>query len=115
MSATLQAVTDDDFAAVVLESERPVVVDFWAAWCPPCRVMEPVLDELATDRADVQFVKLDADHNQSTVVAHGVLSMPTLIVFRDGREVVRLVGSRPKRRLAAELDEALARPALHTA
>lgn len=115
MSAALHAVTDDDFAAVVLESERPVVVDFWAAWCPPCRLMEPILRELAIDRPDVRFVKLDADHNQDTVVAHGVLSMPTFIVFRDGREVSRLVGSRPRRRLAAELDELLAPPAPHPA
>jgi thioredoxin 1 len=103
MSAELQAVGDDDFAAEVLESDQPVLVDFWAAWCPPCRVMEPVLGELARERPDVRFVKLDADANQRTVVDHGVLSMPTFLVFRHGQEILRLVGSRPRRRLAEEL------------
>lgn len=107
MSAQLQAVGDDDFAATVLESEQPVVVDFWAAWCPPCRVMEPILSELARERPDVRFVKLDADSNQRTVVEYGVLSMPTLMVFKDAGVVLRLVGSRPKRRLAEELSAVL--------
>jgi thioredoxin 1 len=103
MRAELRPVSDDDFAATVLESEQPVVVDFWAAWCPPCRVMEPILSELARERPDVRFVKLHADSNQRTVVNYGVLSMPTLIVFRDGAETLRLVGSRPKRRLTDDL------------
>jgi thioredoxin 1 len=103
MSSELTAVTDDDFAVQVLESEQPVVVDFWAAWCPPCRVMEPILSELARERPDVRFVKIDADSNHRTVVDYGVLSMPTLMVFRGAGEVLRLVGSRPKRRLAEEL------------
>jgi thioredoxin 1 len=107
MRGGLWAVRDDDFAATVLESERPVVVDFWAAWCPPCRVMEPILNELARERPDVRFVKLDADSNQRTVVDYGVLSMPTLVVFRDGNEALRLVGARPKRRLAEELSAVL--------
>jgi thioredoxin 1 len=110
MSAELTAVGDDTFAAEVLDSERPVVVDFWAAWCPPCRVMEPILDELARERPDVRFVKLDADANQRTVVDRGVLSMPTLVVFRDGAEVLRLVGSRPKRRLVQELSAVIGDP-----
>lgn len=107
MSAELQAVTDNDFAAQVLESEQPVVVDFWAAWCPPCRVMDPLLRELAQERPDARFVKLDADANQRTVVEYGVLSMPTLMVFRNGDVVLRLVGARPKRRLADELTSVL--------
>lgn len=108
MQTQLQAVTDTDFAARVLESDRLAVVDFWAVWCPPCRAMKPVLDELADDRPDLAFFSLDADSNRQTVIEHGVLSMPTFLVFRDGAEVLRLVGSRPKRRLAIELDEALA-------
>lgn len=110
MHTSLQPVTDDDFAARVLESERPVVVDIWAAWCPPCRVMTPVLEELASERPDVTFVTLDADANQRVVVERGVLSMPTFLVFRDGVEILRLVGSRSKRRLAAEIDETLSAP-----
>jgi thioredoxin 1 len=108
MHSHLQIVTDADFAARVLEADRPVVVDFWAAWCPPCRTMAPVLDALAAERPDILFVTLDADANQQTVVERQVLSMPTFLVFRDGTEILRLVGSRPKHRLAAELDEALA-------
>jgi len=107
----LQTVTDADFAARVLEADRPVLVDFWAAWCPPCRRMAPVLRALAAERPGVRFVALDADANQRTVVEHGVLSMPTFLVFRDGGEILRLVGARPRHRLAEELDAALAAPA----
>jgi thioredoxin len=109
--AHLQTVTDADFAARVLEADRPVLVDFWAAWCPPCRTMAPVLDALAAERPDVRFVTVDADANQRTVVERGILSMPTFLLMRDGRELLRLVGSRPRHRLAAELDAALAAPA----
>ena len=104
----IPTVTDDAFAAEVLESERPVLVDFTAAWCPPCRVMKPVLAELAADRDDLRVVQLDVDADQRTAGDYGVLSMPTFILFRDGREVQRLVGARPRKRLEAELDRALA-------
>lgn len=111
-SQHVHAVTDEDFAARVLESEKPVVVDFWAAWCPPCRQMNPVIEELALEHPELSFFTIDADANHQTVISHGVMSMPTFLVFRDGREVARLVGSRPKRRMAAEVEEALAQPAL---
>ena len=101
-------VTDDSFTAEVLESEQPVLVDFWAAWCPPCRVMHPVLAELAADRDDLRVVKMDAEANVATAARHGVLAMPTFLLFRNGEEALRLVGSRPRRRLEAELDAALA-------
>jgi thioredoxin 1 len=103
----IPTVTDDAFSAEVLESERPVLVDFTAAWCPPCRVMKPVLAELAAERDDLRVVQLDVDADQRTAAEYGVLSMPTFILFRDGREVKRLVGARPRRRLEAELAEAL--------
>ncbi len=106
------AVTDEDFTARVLESDKPVVVDFWAAWCPPCRLMNPVIEELAGEHPELAFVTLDADANRQTVIDHGVLSMPTFLVFKHGRELARLVGSRPKRRMATELEQALALPAL---
>ena len=103
----IPTVTDDGFAADVLESERPVLVDFTAAWCPPCRVMKPVLSELAAERDDLRIVQLDVDEHQRTAAEYGVLSMPTFILFRDGREVQRLIGARPRRRLEAELAEVL--------
>ena len=103
----IPTVTDDGFTAAVLESDRPVLVDFTAAWCPPCRVMKPVLAELADERDDLRVVQLDVDAEQRVTAEYGVLSMPTFILFRDGAPVLRLVGARPKRRLASELAEVL--------
>jgi thioredoxin 1 len=107
LSGSVTTITDDQFAAEVLEAESPVVVDFTAAWCPPCRLMDPIIADLAAEREDVRFAKLDVDANQRTAVEHGVLSMPTFLVFRNGREVMRLVGARPKRRLVEELETVL--------
>jgi thioredoxin 1 len=104
---TLSSVTDDRFTAEVLESERPVLVDFWATWCPPCRLLNPVLEELAAERDDIRFVKLDIDTEQDTAARYGVLAAPTLRLFRDGAPVLTLVGARPKRRLVSELAAAL--------
>lgn len=100
-------VTDRTFCAVVLEADLPVVVDFTAAWCAPCRVLSPLLAQLADERADVRFVQLDVDADQETAARYGVLSMPTLMVFRSGQLVLRLVGARPRRRLIADLAPAI--------
>jgi thioredoxin 1 len=105
-TATLQ-VTDANFQAEVLESDVPVLVDFTAAWCPPCRVMKPVLAELAEELPGVRFVELDVDDNLETAGRYGVLSMPTFMLFRAGEPVLQLIGARPKRRLSAELAEVL--------
>ncbi|WP_324650168.1 thioredoxin [Georgenia sp. H159] len=97
-------VTDDTFAAEVLDAPGPVLVDFWAPWCQPCLKLAPVLAELATDLGDrLRVVALDVDENPDTTQAYGVVSLPTMGLFRDGQLVTTLVGARPKPALAAEL------------
>ncbi|MFF9895050.1 thioredoxin [Streptomyces longispororuber] len=97
-------VTDADFGYEVLGGERPVLVQFTAEWCGPCRQLAPVLADLAAEEAErLKVVQLDVDRNPETAVAYGVLSMPTLMVFRDGEPVWQSVGARAKRRLKADL------------
>ncbi len=99
-------VTDADFAAEVIGSELPVLVEFTADWCPPCRQMAPVLSALAEEEGDrLRVVQLNVDQNPATTNAYKVLSMPTFMVFRDGEPVKSMVGSRPKRRLLEELSD----------
>lgn len=109
MSATaaVTPTTDDRFTADVLEADVPVLVDFWATWCPPCRQMRPLLAQLAAEREDLRIVSVDVDSHQEIAARYGVLSMPTFLLFRDGAPVLRLVGSRPKARLERELSEVL--------
>jgi thioredoxin len=104
---TLPSVTDDSFTAEVLESPEPVLVDFTAAWCPPCRVMKPVLAELAGELPGVRIVQVDTDEHQAAAARYGILGMPTFLLFRGGEPVLRLVGARPKARMRAELEAAL--------
>ncbi|WKK27239.1 thioredoxin [Streptomyces olivoreticuli] len=100
----IPAVTDATFAAEVLASELPVLVDFTAAWCAPCRMIAPVLAELARQEAGrIKIVQLDVDDNPRTQATYGVLSMPTLLLFRAGAPVRSLVGARPLRRLRQDL------------
>jgi len=100
--------TIESFTADVLEADRPVLVDFTAAWCPPCRRMDPIVAELDRDRDDLRVVQVDVDANPEIAAVYGVLSMPTFMLFRDGRPVSTLIGARPRKRLEAELDELLA-------
>ncbi len=101
-------VTDANFAMEVLGSELPVLVDFWAEWCPPCHRLAPILDELAAEYAGrVRIVKVDVDANPQTQRAYGILSMPTLTMFRDGEVVSQVVGAQPRVKLRAQIDAAL--------
>jgi thioredoxin 1 len=108
MAGTLIDVTDATFQAEVIESETPVLVDFWAPWCGPCRVVGPVLEEIAGERPNLRVVKLNVDDNQQTAAAYQVLSIPTMILFRDGEVAKKVIGAYPKKRLEAELEPALA-------
>jgi thioredoxin 1 len=101
-------VSDATFQSEVLESEQPVLVDFWAPWCGPCRVVHPILEEMAAERDDVRIVSINTDENQQTGARFEVLSIPTLILFKDGQEIKRVVGAMPKRRLESELEPSLA-------
>jgi thioredoxin 1 len=108
MAGNLSEVTDASFQAEVIESGTPVLVDFWAPWCGPCRVVAPVLEEIASERQDLRVVKLNVDENQQTAAQFQVLSIPTLILFKGGQAVKTVVGAYPKKRLEAELEPALA-------
>ena len=108
MAGTLSDVTDTNFQAEVLESEKPVLVDFWAPWCGPCRVVAPVLEEIAEERPELRIVKLNTDENPQVASQYQVLSIPTLILFKNGEAVKKVIGAYPKRKLEAELEPALA-------
>jgi thioredoxin 1 len=108
MAGNLPEVTDANFQAEVLESDTPVLVDFWAPWCGPCRIVAPVLEELAGERDDLRIVKLNVDENQQTAATFQVLSIPTMILFKHGEVAKKVIGAYPKKRLEAELEPALA-------
>ena len=101
-------VTDTSFEQDVLKSERPVLVDFWAPWCGPCRMVAPIVEELAEEYdGKVDFYKLNTDDNVQVAARYGIRSIPTLLVFKGGETVGQIVGFRPKSDLKKRLDDAL--------
>ena len=104
----LPNVTDSNFQAEVIESDKPTLVDFWAPWCGPCRVVAPVLEEIAEQRDDLRIVKLNVDENQRTAAQFGVLSIPTMILFKHGQAAKTIIGAYPKKKLQYELEPVLA-------
>jgi len=107
-SANVIELTDANFDTEVNGSSTPVLVDFWAPWCGPCRVVAPVLEEINAERDDLRIVKLNIDDNQQTAAAYGIMAIPTMLVFRNGQEAARIQGAMPKKRIEAQLEPVLA-------
>jgi thioredoxin 1 len=104
VAGNINDVTDGNFQAEVLENDKAVLVDFWAPWCGPCRVIAPSLEEIAGEREDLRIVKLNVDDNQATAARYDVMSIPTLILFKNGEPAHKIVGALPKSRLVQELE-----------
>ena len=108
MAGAITEVTDNNFQAEVLESAEPVLVDCWAPWCGPCRIVGPHLEELNSERDDLRVVKLNVDDNPQTAARYNVMSIPTMILFKGGQAVHQIIGALPKSRLVQEIEPALA-------
>jgi thioredoxin 1 len=108
VTGKLPDVTDASFQTEVIDAGGPVLVDFWAPWCGPCRVVHPILEEISNERDDLRIVSINVDDNQQTAARYEILSIPTLLLFKDGEIAKRVIGALPKKRLEAELEPALA-------
>ena len=103
----VKELSDSDFEAEVLQSTEPVVIDFWAPWCGPCRLIAPIIEELAGENLGaVKVAKIDIDQNPNTAATYGVSSIPTLMIFKNGEVIDRFVGVQPKKRLQDAIDQA---------
>ncbi|QKG23742.1 thioredoxin [Actinomadura verrucosospora] len=102
----MKAVTDADFASEVLDSDKPVLVDFWAEWCGPCRMVAPILEEISQAHGDkLEIVKLNIDENPKVPAQYGVMQIPTMNVYRNGEVVKQIMGAKPKAALLRDLAE----------
>ena len=103
--ANIGTVNDQEFQATVLESETPVLVDFWAEWCVPCHMVSPVVEQIGQEKGErLKVAKLNVDDNPQATRQYGVMSIPSLILFKDGKEVARVVGAKPKDAILRDLD-----------
>lgn len=103
----MQDLIDSEFNSRVLDSEKPVLVDFWAPWCGPCRMVSPVLEQIAKERDDLEIMKLNIDDNPETAARYSVMSIPTMILFKDGTPLGQLVGAKPKAEIESQLNQLL--------
>ena len=108
MSEKIKYLSDTDFETIILKNTKPVLVDFWAEWCMPCRMIGPEIEKLADEKSDILIVgKVNVDENPQTSMKYQVRSIPTMILFKDGQEVKRIIGARPKDQIFAEIKDML--------